>query len=303
MIVYLDIILLENIVMNYIILLATAVVSKAKRNPFKILLSSLLGSIYAVISFVSSLEIYSTLILKILLSIAMIHLAFKPPTIKKLLKQVVLFYLTSFAFGGCAFFLLYYIRPQDILIQNGVYIGTYPIKIALLGGILGFIIINIAFKLVKERINKNNMFCQITIELEEKKVEVKALIDTGNLLREPITKVPVIVVEKDSLEGLIEKELLLHIQDIILAKEVSIPENYLAKIKVIPFTSLGKQNGMLVGIKVDKIILHMEEEEKEIKGIIVGIYDKTLTKNHAYTALIGLDLIQESEKFENCFLS
>ena len=51
--------------------------------------------------------------------------------------------------GGCAFALLYFIKPENIIMKNGVYIGTYPIKIALLGGIVGFVVTYIAFKIIK----------------------------------------------------------------------------------------------------------------------------------------------------------
>ena len=69
----------------------------------------------------------------------------------------MIFYLTSFVFGGCAFALLYFVKPQDVLMKNGVYIGTYPIKIALLGGIVGFIITNIAFKIIKNKAKKEKI--------------------------------------------------------------------------------------------------------------------------------------------------
>ena len=51
--------------------------------------------------------------------------------------------------------------------KNGVYIGTYPIKIALLGGIVGFIITNIAFKIIKTKLKKKDMIYKIKI-IQEK---------------------------------------------------------------------------------------------------------------------------------------
>ena len=59
------------------------------------------------------LEIYSSLIVKVILSICMVYIAFKSEKITKLLKQLLIFYLTSFTFGGVSFALLYFIRPQD----------------------------------------------------------------------------------------------------------------------------------------------------------------------------------------------
>ena len=295
MTVYLDIILIENICMNYIILLATGLILKNKISNLRLFLSSLLGSIYAVCSYITKLEIYSTIIMKLLLSIAMIYLSFNSKNIKQLLKQLVIFYLTSFAFGGCAFALLYFIRPQDILMKNGVYIGTYPLKIALLGGIIGFVIINISFKIIKNKLNKKNMFCDIEIYLNEKVVTVHALIDTGNLLKEPITGNAVIVVEKERLYNLIPNKILDNVEQIMYGTEKieNIETEYISKLRLIPFSSLGTPNGMLIGTKVDKIKIEFEEEEIEAMNVIVGIYNKSLTKNGLYNALIGLDLLKK----------
>ena len=107
------------------------------------------GGCYAVVAYLNILQIYSNIVAKILLSIIMVYITLEANSIKKLFKQLIVFYLVSFSFGGCAFALLYFVRPQDVLIKNGVYIGTYPIKIALLGGVIGFVITQMAFKIVK----------------------------------------------------------------------------------------------------------------------------------------------------------
>lgn len=302
MTIYIDIIILENICMNYIILFATGLINKARIKQIPIIISSAIGSIYAVLSFMSILEVYSSLILKILLSIAMIYLAFKPKNLKILLKQLLIFYLVSFAFGGCAFYLLYFIRPQDILMKNGLLTGTYPIKIALLGGILGFAIVNIAFKIVKGKITKKDMFCDIEIIFNKKSKNIKAMIDTGNLLKDPISGMPVIVVEAKELVNIIPQEIVNNLSKIIGGdnKDATcyIDKEYISKFRVIPFSSLGKQNGLLLGFKTDKVIIKTEDDEKELEKIIVGIYDKSLTKNGLYTGLIGLDVLERCEKNE-----
>ena len=113
----------------------------------------------------------------------MVDIALGPKEIKRLLKQLVIFYLSSFAFGGCAFALLYFIKPQDVLIKNGVYIGTYPIKIALLGGILGFIIIQTAFKIVKTKLKPNEeTTCSVKANTNDEVSAVGARIVLGSNL-------------------------------------------------------------------------------------------------------------------------
>ena len=84
-------------------------------------------------------------------------------------------------FGGCAFFLLYYIKPQQILYKNGFLTGTYPIKIAFLGAIIGLSLLNLTFKLIKSKLSKKDMYCEIQIKYETKSTILRLMIDTGNM--------------------------------------------------------------------------------------------------------------------------
>ena len=294
MTVYLDIILLENLCINCIILLATALINKNTISIIRILLSSFIGSIYAVVVYLSIAKVFSNIILKILLSVCMVHIAYNPKNIKALLKELVLFYLTSFTFGGVAFALLYFVKPQEILIKNGVLIGTYPIKIVLTAAIVGFIIITIAFKSLKKRLSKKDMFCKVTIKFKDKIKTIIAMIDTGNLLREPLSGCPVVVVEKQELLEIVPEEILNNLEKIISGEYNNIAlEEYASKFRVIPFTSLGKENGLLLGLKIDDLYVEYDEQENNIKGAIVGIYNKKLSSSNSYSALIGLDIINE----------
>ena len=47
---------------------------------------------------------------------------------------------------------------------------------------------------------------------------------------------------------------------------------------------------MLLGIKIDGMEVEKEEIHK-VQNVIVGIYDKSLTKRGEYRALVGIDMI------------
>ena len=136
MTIYIDIIFLENLFMNYIIIYATGIIVKAPIKIIRTFLASGIGGVYAILSYMSMLEICSNLFLKIALSVVMVYIAFNPKNKKIFLKQLMIFYLTSFTFGGVTFALLYFVSPQKILMEKGVLIGTYPIKMVLAGGIV-----------------------------------------------------------------------------------------------------------------------------------------------------------------------
>ena len=290
MTIYIDIVIIENLIMNYIILCATGIVSKNKIRHLRLIMASLLGAIYSVVAYMKILEIYSNIVLKILLSVIIVYIAYNPQTVKKMCKQVLIFYLTSFVFGGVALYLIYFLKPQEIFIKNGVYVGKYVLKVIFLGAIIAFIIVKISFKLIKTKINSKDMYCKIKVFIDEKVIQTIAMIDTGNLAKEPITNRPVVIIENNLLEEVLPKEICNNVENILSGNLDGVPEKYIPRLRCIPFSSLGKQNGMLLGIKADGIEVDFEEEKKCSKDVIIGVYDKSLTKKGEYRALIGLEL-------------
>ena len=321
MTIYIDIVLIENLCMNYIILFATGFIMRTKLHHIRMIVSALVGGIYAILSYMQVFMFHSNMLVKIILSICMVYIAFSPKGIKALFKYLVMFYLVSFVFGGCAFALLYFVKPENIFMVNGVYIGTYPVKIALLGAIVGFVITYIAFKVVKSKIGKKAILYDIEIKLEDvvetnegenetgresksslesKTVKMKAMLDTGNQLKDPITGTPVIVVEKEKLSGLLPENILNHSDDIIGGDWSENEENvcYRARFRIIPFCSIGKQNGVLLGFKVDEVKVVTDIEEIVNHKVIVCLYNQKLSKTGTYSALIGLDMLEGREEDE-----
>ncbi len=276
--------------MNIIILYTTSIILKVKPKVIRIITASLIGSIYAIIAYTTEISIYTSIISKWILAIVIVYIAFNPQTVKKMCKQVLIFYLTSFVFGGVALYLIYFLKPQEIFIKNGVYVGKYVLKVIFLGAIIAFIIVKISFKLIKTKINSKDMYCKIKVFMDEKVIQTIAMIDTGNLAKEPITNRPVVIIENNLLEEVLPKEICNNVENILSGNLDGVPEKYIPRLRCIPFSSLGKQNGMLLGIKADGIEVDFEEEKKCSKDVIIGVYDKSLTKKGEYRALIGLEL-------------
>lgn len=293
MTVYVDVVLLENISMNYIILLASSLIGNRKVNFFKVLMASLIGGLYSIVNYVIDISLIANMIFKIFISVIMIQIAFSNRNFKTFFKQLMLFYLVSLTFGGAAFMLLFFVNPSGIIFENGHLVGTYPIKIAILGGIVGFTIISIVSNILRKVLTEQ--ICEIEICYQGKNAKVKTFIDSGNLLKEPISQADVIVVEKESLKSIVDSSFLESSANILKGNMISNGTDMIKnKIKIIPFSSLGNENGMLIGFKPDYIKIY-SDEIKIIKNVIVGIYNGKLTKTNLYTSLIGLNILKESD--------
>lgn len=286
MTVYIDIILLENIIMNYIILSVVFIISKLEIKPIRIFISSVIGGLYVLIEMFG---FKTNILIKIFLSVLMIYIAINPKKLKMLLKQLLIFYLVSFTLGGVSLFLISYIKNQKI---------RY-IKTIITGGIFGAILLIISFKITKSKLRKKDMFCDIEIYYNNQQCSSKAFIDTGNSLKDPINHMPVIITQKSILTQIIPIQILNNIENFITKQNDANLENieeYISRFRVIPFSSIGKKNGILLGFRPDKLKIVFQQEEKDMTNVLIGIYNETFTKNSLYTSLVGIDILEGGQE-------
>ena len=289
MVVYVDIILIENLIMNYAILYTTFFIKKIKVSKIRILISAIIGAIYTIIIFVPKIGKFNNIISKILLSCAMIRVIHKERRLKKFIELLLMFYLTSFTIGGFAF-AISFLKHGQIYNYNNSLIIEFPVVSSIVALFIGIFLIKNVFKNIKNLIKKDDIFYQLEIYIEKKKSSITAILDTGNLIKDPITKTPVVIVTKNSIKNILPQELLYNIETILggdcLGKLNN--EKIAKRITIIPYTSLGNENGMILGVKPDKIKI----EGKVIRNVVIGVYDKELSKRKKYDALFGLDLLK-----------
>lgn len=106
MIIYIDIVFIENVIMNYLILFCLNKIKNNKRKNFfiiKMLISSIIGAIFVILFLLkNNIELNKLFILKMIIPVLMVYIAFDLRNIKELTTNIMLFYLISFVYGGIA---------------------------------------------------------------------------------------------------------------------------------------------------------------------------------------------------------
>lgn len=299
--IYLDIVALENIVINYLILLVTSKFSKNKAASLRLFLSSLLGTVYLVLMLIlPDMKIYTTVFSKLLLSIAMVAVAFSFRKITVFLKTLAMFYAATFLFAGAGFALMFFNRDWGI-IKNGVLVSPLTFLDTtwtelLLAVAVTLIILRVVWDTVHSRFIKEKLLVKISITFDNKATVLSALVDTGNSLHDPLTNMPVVVVEFSAIKELLPEDIRNIFEndsenDLNSVSATIAGSNWFSRFRLIPFTSLGRENGILIGFKPDYIEIAADEEKKGVHDVIVGIYNKALSKNQQYSALMNPELI------------
>lgn len=67
--------------------------------------------------------------------------------------------------------------------------------------------------------------------------------------------------------------------------------NWFSRFRIIPFSSLGKENGILIGFRPDYVEVWNKQNKREYREVIVGICNKKLSPNNRYKALLNPDLV------------
>ena len=294
MTVYVDVVFMENFILNSIIIISTAILCKSRINIKRLIISSSFGGIFSIVNYVIIILPIFNFLFKIVISLIMILIAFKTSNVKKTFEQILFFYLVSFTFGGIAFSFIFLLKSQNIIITKNLFIGNNSINNTVLVGVTGFLIIVLVSKILKYRIYKKNIIFDLEIFYNGKSQKIKTMLDTGNLLKEPITQNDVIIVEKKSLINIVSKDILENMSSIINGKWIESKETHLYNFVLIPFSTLGNENGLLIGFKPDYIKI-LKEDELLITNVFIGIYDGKLSKDNLYTSLIGLDIINKEE--------
>ncbi len=278
---YADVIFIENLIINYIILYLTKRFSRSNANNAKLIFSSALGALYVILIFFSLPNIIYSLTFKIIISILMVAIAFGFNRFYEFIKVLSIFYLVSFIIGGTAFALIYVVN-----------IDIRQIIIAAV--LLAILLTYISWGYISKRNIESSILYRLHIDMDNKGKDVKAILDTGNTLHDPISNYPVVIVEYDAIKELLPEKLKnvfdsMRSESIFEMTKVIDDDKWLKRLRLVPFNSIGNDSGILIGFIPDNLVI--DGHRKLQKNVIVGIYFKRLNETSDYEALIGTELL------------
>ncbi|GAA0121528.1 MAG: sigma-E processing peptidase SpoIIGA [Clostridium argentinense] len=266
MVIFLDEILFENFLVNLFILSITLQTIKKKTKFTKEIISAAFGSLYVLVMVIPRLNFLHGRLFNVIMAFIMIIICLRKEGKLICIKGTVIFILYAMLLAGATYYFSLNNNPK-LLFNNAMFKFNYK-KIVLSGMIL-YLIINRVVVYVKDRKILHNYIYTIDIFVNNKKLTVKGFLDTGNELREPITDLPVIIVEKDVL------------------KELELT-NY-AKYSI-GYSVVNGKDGKLEGFKPDSISIAFEENVV-LKDAIIAFCDNKLSKGNDYNALLPRGII------------
>jgi len=298
LIVYVDVLFFENLVINFLILMVTKRILKSSSSSLRLFLGALIGAAYVILLLLlPGVKAYYTGLAKFMLSLFIVAVSFNPRKINEFIKNLCVFYISSFVFAGSAFAFLYF-NGTGGFVRNGIvyFFGNSKWTAVFLSVATVGIIMRVIRELWVTRHIKDALLIPINISIEDKSVSFDALVVTGNSLCDPLSKLPVVVVEFRAICGILPEEIRKIFEeqkenDLSVVTAVVSKSTWFSRFRLIPFSSLGKENGILIGFKPDFILIGKEQAQRNVCEVVVGIYNRPLSRGDGYKALLGPELV------------
>ena len=238
MTIYIDIILIINFIIDLLLLLSVSFLLKRRASLTRIIISSSIASLSTLLLFVIHNN-FLLLIYKLLTSIIMIIITFKYNNFHYFKDNLIYLYIISIVLGGT----IYLINNQISSINNGLIFTSNNLKINLF--LLIIITPIIIYKYLKTTKNYQitySNYYDIDIYYNDLCIKGTAFLDTGNNLKDPYFKRPII---------LINKELI----------------NEPVKTFLVPYSVVNNQKGLLEVFSPKKIIVNNKKCKKTLLGL------------------------------------
>ena len=267
MTIYIEIFLLQNFLINFCLLRLVYLTIKPKSSIFRLILASLIGSIFSVISAIFIRENNVINILKIICSVSMIYVAFysKKLNIKQLFFEFILLFIYTYSFGGAviAFSGSCYQTSFGVITSSKINLSMVCIIVIILTYIF-----ELVANVIKNKIKISKYIYKTELTLNNKTISINAYLDTGNLLTHDGQ--PVVIVDLDTYLNLSNTNLI---------------DFYLNKLETANIgTVLCKSN--LKVIKIDKITIKTGQKKVEILSPYIAISTNKFASGN-YSALLS----------------
>lgn len=298
MVVYGDIIVAVNIVMNAIILWLTALATGITGKAWRIAAASVLGAVYVLISVFEYTTVFYHPIGKGLVSVAIVYIAYGYSSFRMLLFQVGVFYLISFILGGAIWGWLYFLQQNSPVLLSTVSIAVQW-SYLLTGMFLGVGLVVLLVRRCLGRMYRKQTVYPVTIEYAGKTVATSAMLDTGNGLYTIVGRKPVILVELAVIGGVLSQmveEFLTGCQaenwlgNLYECKD----SEWLGRVEVVPYRAVGNKS-MLLAFRPGSLSITTDSGILTVDHVAVAIYSGTLSNDGTYHALLHPDLFKSGK--------
>ena len=254
---YIDVFIMTNGLMDFLVLMLTNEILHRRAGLLSMFLASLGAAIISALLFLKMSDyLWYQLTIHFLVNPVMLFYVFRGKGIKRLAEEWIICYLVMFLLGGSMQWLYLGLGKRQHFILW--------LLVALTIGVFVLCCLE-RYRRIEEKVYEVKI-CQ-----EGKELELRAYCDSGTLLIDPFFREPV------------------QIMDEALIGQIMDPKMHA---RLIPFCSLGRENGVIKVVTAEKMVVYKRKEQIEVKPVVLGLGRKELFQNAGYQMLLNEKILR-----------
>ena len=294
LIVYLDVIWALNLLFDSLLLYLTAIFLKRRIRLWRLLAGGFIGSLIILLSF-TPLNVYSSHpISKLICSIMMVLIAFGFKRVTFFLKALMTLYVSTFLIGGALMGAHYFIQYNPMFTTK-----VFMSSVKGFGDPISWLFVLIGFPVAWHFSRKNvegmemtkiqfEQIVSVRLNIEGESMIFKGLVDSGNQLYDPLSKLPVMFVSiKNQLEAIPEsiKKLAVDPDPLIMGIQ-DFPDEWQNRLRIVPCRVVGKEHQLIVAIQPDLILIEHNGTKYLCEKGLVSFTLQQLSADDAFQCIV-----------------
>ena len=289
--VYVDVLFATNLAVNYLLLLAAGRLIGRSVSTGRLLIASAAGALYATSAVFLPLSAAYSLPARIAFGLFMVALSFPGQKLQSFVIASAAFYLCSAIVAGTAMAL----QGYSVSILSPVTGDSSSEDVhwwVMVGSLAMLALFPVMARAGGFQPGKPLPLLGFELEVSGRKLGLTGLVDTGNNLRDPVTGLPVVVVDWEPLRRIMPKD----VASFFMSTWDGVPEHLSRtpmgrRLRLVPYESLAGRKGILPAFKPDHIIILEKDGHRIIRDAIVGVFKERLSPSGQYQALLHPDLL------------
>lgn len=303
LVVYADLVFLANLAIDYALLGATSWVRGLRPRRARLLLASLIGASYVVLSFFPPFSFLFISAVKLLLSLLMVGTAFGFGGLPSFARSLGAFYAVNFAAAGGVLG-MHYLLQSSAFWSGIAYTRTGGTEASLQLGVIGVTAAAAASLYLFRRVLESRRraahtgahLAEVTVQIAGSSRSCTGLVDTGNQLYDPLTRTPVMVMEaalwQDELPpAWLETIRSADVDKLVAGLSSGNPGPWGDRLRLVPYRGVNRDTSFMLAVKPDAVRIDRGGEIHEPAKALIGLDGGRLAGDGAYRAIIHPSLL------------
>jgi stage II sporulation protein GA (sporulation sigma-E factor processing peptidase) len=305
--VYLDVIWALNLLFDSLLLYLTAIFLKRSIRLWRIIVGGFIGSVIILLSFTPVHDYTNHPISKLLFSVCMVLMVFGYKRWRFFIKGLMTFYVATFIMGGSLIGTHYFIQYNSEWTLKALQAGVYGFgdPITWLFVLIGF---PIAWHFSKKNVENFEMakiqydqIVNVKLTIDKETFTFKGLVDSGNQLYDPLSKLPVMFVSiKDQLMAMPEpiRKMAADPESLIMGN-LELPAEWQNRIRIVPCRVVGQEHQLIVAMKPESILIEQNEAIYLCEKGLVSFTIKQLSADDAFQCIVHPKMVTGTKQKSN----